>query len=139
VLVQGVGGDKNALGYFGYAYYAANSDKLKAVPIVNPKSGDPVAPSEETVMDASYNPLARPIFIYVNTKSLKKPEVKKFVEFYLANGADMSQEVKYIPLPDDAYEKATARLKGGKTGTAYGGKSEAGVPIEELFTRELKS
>ena len=139
VLVQGVSSDKGALGYFGYAYYAETKDKLKAVPVVNPESGKPVSPSEETVMDASYNPLARPIFIYVNTTGLKRPEVRKFVEFYLTHGADLAAEVKYIPLPEDAYEKGLARLKGNKTGTAYGGKSEAGVHIDELFKRELKS
>jgi phosphate transport system substrate-binding protein len=139
VLVQGVSTDKNALGYFGYAYYAENKDKLKAVPIVDPKTGKAVPPSEETVMDASYNPLARPVFIYVSTRSLQKPEVRKFVEFYLANAADLARDVKYIPLPDDAYEKAAARLKEGKSGTAYGGKAEAGVHIDELFERELKS
>ena len=139
VLVQGVSSDKNALGYFGYAYYAENKDKLKAVPVVDPKPNKAVPPSDETVMNATYNPLARPVFIYVSTKSLQKPEVRKFVEFYLANAADLARDVKYIPLPEDAYEKATARLKEGKSGSAYGGKAEAGVHIDELFQRELKS
>jgi phosphate transport system substrate-binding protein len=138
VLVSGVSGDKNALGYFGYAYYAENKDKLKAVPIVDPKTGKAVLPSEKSVMDSSYSPLARPIFIYVSTKALQRPQVKAFAEFYLANAADMSKEVKYIPLPSDAYAKATARLKAAETGTAYGGKAEAGVHIDELFKRELK-
>ena len=139
VLVQGIASDRNALGYFGYAYYAENKDKLRAVPIVNPKTNTPVGPAEGTVMDASYNPLGRPIFIYVNKKSLAKPEVKKFVEFYLTNGAELAKEVKYIPLPDDAYTKGMERLKEGKTGSAYGGKAEVGVHIDELFKRELKS
>src|SRR3954467_2553265 len=138
VLVQGISSDANALGYFGYSYYAENKDKLKAVPIVNPKSGQPVLPSEKTVKDASYTPLGRPIFIYVNKKSLQKPEVKKFVEFYLTNAADLTKAVKYVPLPDDAYEKGMARFKAGKIGTAYGGKAEVGVHIDELFSRELK-
>ena len=94
-------GDKNALGYFGYAYYAENKDKLKAVPVVNPQTGKPVGPSEKTVMDASYAPLARPIFIYVSKKALQRPEVKAFAEFYLENAADLAKEVKYIPLPDE--------------------------------------
>jgi phosphate transport system substrate-binding protein len=138
VLVSGVSGDKNALGYFGYAYYAENKNKLKAVPIVDPKTNKPVEASEKTVMDASYNPLARPIFIYVSTKALARPEVKAFTEYYLDNAADLATEVKYIPLPDDAYDKAKARLKAAQTGTAYGGKAEAGVHIDELFKRELK-
>ena len=137
VLVQGVASDPNALGYFGYAYYAANKNRLKAVPVVNPK-GQPVGPSEESVMDATYAPLGRPIFLYVNKKSLQRTEVRRFVEFYLKNGADLTKDVKYIPLPDDAYEKALARLNEGKTGSAYGGKPEVGVHIDELFKRELK-
>src|SRR5688500_14299158 len=98
VLVQGISGDRNALGYFGFAYYAENKSKLKAVPIVNPQTGKAVAPSMETVLDGSYQPLSRPIFIYVNKKSYdSRPEVKKFVEFYLKNGSDMAREVKYVP------------------------------------------
>jgi phosphate transport system substrate-binding protein len=137
VLVQGVGNDKKALGYFGYAYYAENQGKLKAVPIVN-KSGKAVSPSPETVKDGSYNPLSRPIFIYVNKKSLEKPEVKKFVEFYLKNAPELVTEVKYVALPDKAYELASQRLSEQKTGTIFGGKEAVGITIEELFQRELK-
>ena len=139
VLVQGVSGDRAALGYFGFAYFAENADKLKAVPVVNPATKKPVAPSEQSVMDATYEPLARPIFIYVNTKSLQRPEVRQFVEFYLKEGADLAKEVKYIPLPENAYQKLLARVKDGSTGTAYGGKAEAGVKIDELLQRELKN
>ena len=90
VLVQGVSRDVNGLGYFGYAYYVENKDKLKAVPIVNDK-GQAVEPSMEAVLKGSYTPLARPIFIYVNTKSLGKPEVKEFVEYYMKNGAQAGE------------------------------------------------
>ena len=138
VLVSGVSGDKNALGYFGYAYYAENKDKLKAIPIMNPTTNKPVSPAEKTVMDSSYSPLARPIFIYVSTKALQRPHVKAFAEFYLDTAADSAKDVKYIPLPSSAYESGKARLKAAQTGTAYGGKAEAGVPIDELFKRELK-
>ena len=138
VLVQGVANDKNALGYFGFAYYAENQDKLKAVPVVNAE-GKPIMPSPETVKDGSYNPLSRPIFIYVNKKSLAdKPEVKKFVEFYLENAPELVKEVKYVALPDDAYAKAQERVAGMKTGTVYAGKEAVGIKIDELFTRELK-
>ena len=137
VLVQGIGNDKNALGYFGYAYYAENQDKLKAVPIVN-KQGKAVAPSPETVKDGSYNPLSRPIFIYVNKKSLEKPEVKQFVEFYLKNAPELVAEVKYVALPQPAYESASKRLAEQKAGTIFGGKEAVGITIEELFQRELK-
>jgi phosphate transport system substrate-binding protein len=138
VLVQGISNDKNALGYFGYAYYAENQDKLKAVPVVN-KEGKPVLPSEATVKDGSYNPLARPIFIYVNKKSLaEKPEVKAFVEFYLKNAPELVKEVKYVALPDNVYELAGKRVTEMKTGTVFGGKEAVGLKIDELFERELK-
>jgi len=138
VLVQGIGNDINALGYFGYAYYAENQDKLKAVPVVN-KSGHAIAPSPEAVKDGSYNPLSRPIFIYINKKSLaEKPEVKQFVEFYLKHSAELVKEVKYVPLPDQAYEMGMKRVTEMKTGTIFGGKEAVGITIEELFQRELK-
>ncbi len=136
-LVQGIAKDTNALGYFGYAYYAENTDKLKAVPIVNPKTGKAVLPSEASVKDGTYAPLSRPIFIYVSTKSLERPEVRKFVEFYLTHGPDLVKEVKYVALPSDAYEKGLQRLKKGEKGTAFGGHSEAGLHIDELFNRPL--
>ena len=86
VLVQGVTQDVNALGYFGYAYYAENTAKLKAVPIVNPK-GKAILPSMDNVINGSYEPLSRPIFIYVSEKAYPRAEVKKFVEFYIQHGA----------------------------------------------------
>src|SRR5215208_177532 len=89
VLVQGVARDMNALGYFGYAYYIENKDKLKAVPIVNEK-GQAVLPSLEAVEKGTYTPLARPIFIYVSTKALARAEVKDFVQYYMTNGADLA-------------------------------------------------
>jgi len=137
VLVTGVARDVNGLGYFGYAYYIENKDKLKAVPIVNDK-GQAVEPSMEAVLKGSYNPLARPIFIYVNAKSLGKPEVKEFVEYYLKNGSKLAQEVKYVPLPDAAYRAALEHVQKGKKGTVFGGTAEVGVTIEELLKREAR-
>ena len=137
VLVQGVQRDVNAIGYFGYAYYAENKDKLRAVAIVN-KDGKAVYPSEDAVIDGSYNPMARPIFIYVSDSGYKRPEVKEFVEYYLTHGAKMSKEVKYVPLPAKAYQLAAEHLKKGKMGTAFGGKNEIGIKIEELLAREAK-
>ena len=137
VLVQGVSRNVNGLGYFGYAYYVENKDKLKAVPIVNEK-GQPVAPSLETVLKGSYTPLARPIFVYVSAKSLARPEVKEFVRYYMTHGAKLAQEVKYVPLPDAAYEQAWQHVIGGKKGTVFGGVAEVGVTIEELLQREAK-
>jgi phosphate transport system substrate-binding protein len=137
VLVTGVSRDINGLGYFGYAYYIENKDKLKAVPIVNDK-GQAVEPSMEAVLRGSYTPLARPIFIYVSAKSLAKPEVKEFVEYYMTNGAALAKEVKYVPLPDSAYKTALQHVQKGKKGTVFGGVAEVGVTIEELLKREAK-
>jgi phosphate transport system substrate-binding protein len=137
VLVQGVSRDANALGYFGYSYYVENKDKLKAVPIVNDK-GQPVEPSFDAVLKGTYQPLSRPIFIYVNEKSLGKPEVKEFVEYYMANGAKLSKEVKYVPLPDSAYKTAWDHVLKNKKGTVFGGTAEVGITIEELLKREAK-
>ncbi|MBV6422482.1 MAG: Protein SphX [Steroidobacteraceae bacterium] len=135
VLVQGVESDVNALAYFGYAYYAPNAAKMKAVKIVNSK-GQAIAPSPRGVLDGSYEPLSRPIFIYVNKASAQRAEVKAFVEFYLSQGAPLVEEVKYVPLAKGAYEKALANFRAGKAGTAFGGRNEVGLTVEELLARE---
>jgi phosphate transport system substrate-binding protein len=137
VLVQGVSRDANALGYFGFAYYVENKDKLKAVPIVNEK-GQAVTPSLEAVEQGIYTPLARPIFIYVNAKSFAKPEVKEFVQYYMTHGATLAKEVKYVPLPESAYKAAWDHVLKNKKGTVFGGVAEVGVTIEELLRREAK-
>ena len=136
VLVQGVAGDVNAIGYFGFAYFAENQSKLKALPIVE-KDGKPaVTPSEQTVLSGAYQPLSRPIFIYVNAKSLDKPEVKRFVDAYMRDAAKMAKEVKYVPLPADAYKTGLDHIAKGKKGTVFGGKNEVGITITELLKRE---
>lgn len=136
VLVKGVVGEKNALGYFGFAYYAENAEKLKAVPIDGGKG--PVMPSQQAVNDGTYQPLSRPIFIYVSAKSLNKPEVKEFVEFYLKNAAKLVKEVSYVPLPTKAYTLGLEHLKNRKLGTVFGGESEVGLKVEDLLAREAK-
>ncbi len=138
VLVQGIAGDKNALGFFGLAYYEENRDKLKLVPVINPKTGKEVLPAEKTVMDGTYQPLSRPIFIYVSKKSVDKPEIKEFVEFYLKNAAKLVKQVKYVPLPEKAYKLAEERFAKRKIGTLFGGEAEVGVMIEDLLEREGK-
>ena len=135
VLVQGVINDRNALGYFGFAYYIENQAKLKAVAIDGGKG--PVAPSAKTVEDGTYRPLSRPIFIYVSKKSLdSKPEVKEFVEFYLKNAAKLVKDVKYVALPPKAYTMGAEHVAKGKIGTVFGGTAEVGVKIEDLLKRE---
>ncbi|MBI4619497.1 MAG: PstS family phosphate ABC transporter substrate-binding protein [Desulfobacterales bacterium] len=136
VLVQGIAGDKNALGYFGLAYYEENKRKLKVVPVVNPATNKAITPSLKTVMDGTYSPLSRPLFIYVNKASLSKPEVKEFVNYYLKNADKLTKEVKYVPLPASAYKLAQERFFKMKTGSMFGGEEKVGMKIEELLKLE---
>jgi phosphate transport system substrate-binding protein len=139
VLVQGISGDVNALGFFGLAYYLENKDKLKAVAVKADDKAKAVLPAVETAKDGTYQPLSRPIFIYVSRKSVEtKPEVAKFVEFYLdkKNAAKLVKEVGYVPLPDNAYEVFMRRFKERSTGTAFTG-SKIGVSVEELLRAPL--
>jgi phosphate transport system substrate-binding protein len=138
VLVQGVSRDVNAIGYFGLAYYIENKDKLKAAPIVNKGAANAVSPSVETVMNGTYQPLARPIFIYVSDKALQRPEVGEFIEYYLKNAPKLVKEVGYVPLSDRHYRMALANFQKKKLGTGFGGKNEVGVRVEELLAREAK-
>jgi phosphate transport system substrate-binding protein len=138
VLVQGVSRDKGGLGYFGFAYYAENSKKLKAVPIIEKAGAPAVSPSFDTVKDGTYQPYARPIFIYVNVAALDKPEVKSFVDFYLEKAPALIPQVKYVPLPEKAYTLAKANVAKRKIGTGFGGVAEVGVSVEELLLREGK-
>lgn len=139
-LVQGIEGSKFALGYLPYAYYEPNKAKLKALKIdwkADDKLGA-IEPSAENVLNGTYNPLSRPLFIYVNRKSAERPEVKSFVEFYLKNVKELATEVKYLPLPDKAYELALERFSKLKTGTSFGGEQAIGITIEEVLQREAK-
>jgi len=142
VLVQGIANDPLALGFFGVAYYEHNKDKLKLVAIddENPKNGDgPVLPTFETVKNATYQPLARPIFIYVNKQALDRAEVRDFVAFYLTAGRPLVREVGYIPLSDAAYDLAATRVEKRVTGSVFGGKgSQVGVSLESLLAAEAK-
>lgn len=135
VIVRGVAGDVGAIGYFGFAYFAENQDMIKAVSIV-PKAGEAaVPPSEENVMNGTYQPLSRPLFIYVNAKSAETPEVSNFIDYYIANSKELIQEVKFIPLPDNEYAAVTEHWKARKVGTGFGGHPEVGIKIEDLLKR----
>ncbi len=118
VLVQGVAGDRYSLGFFGFAYYVENKDKLKVVAI-DPGTG-PIAPTTTTINDGTYAPLSRPIFIYVERKAADRPEVVEFVRFYLENAADLAAEVGYVALPEAVDSLATERFEKRITGTVYG-------------------
>jgi phosphate transport system substrate-binding protein len=138
VLVQGIAGDVNALGFFGLAYYLENKDKLKAVAIKLKDDSKAVEPSMDSAKDGTYQPLSRPIFIYVSKKAADKPEVVQFVDFYLnkKNALKLVKEVGYVPLPENAYDEFAQRFKGRKLGTAFHG-SKIGVSVEELLKTPL--
>lgn len=135
VLVQGVAGDDGALGFFGYAYYHENRDKLKVVPI---DGGDgPVAPSEVTINNGTYQPLSRPIFIYVKKSSLDRAEVNEFVRYYIDNAAELVGDVGYIALPDEAYRLTMERFTVRKTGSVFGAEgAKVGIKIEDILALE---
>ena len=135
-LVQGVENNKSALGYFGFAYYAAHKDKMTAVRIDGGKG--PVAPSVENVINGTYSPLSRPLFVYIRESSMDRPEIKEFVQFMMTEGADLVTEVGYVPLPQKAYQLAWKHYNDKKLGTVFGGVSEVGVTIEELLAKEAK-
>lgn len=132
-LVRGIAGDKNGVGFFGFAYYEENKDSLKLVPIVNPRSGEAVQPSLETVKKGTYSPLSRPLLIYVSEAGAKKDHVKKFVDFYLANVAELSKQVGYIPLSAEAYENIKAHFENLETGSVLKDVDLMGKPVESLY------
>ncbi len=138
VLVQGVSRDVNALGFFGLAYYIENQNKLTAVAVADKAGGKGVLPGIETVMDGSYQPLSRPIFIYINVKSLERPEVREFVDFYMKNADVLVREVKYVPLPASAYLYNTDHVQRKVLGTKFGGENKVGLTIEQLMKMEAK-
>ncbi|HIK47991.1 PstS family phosphate ABC transporter substrate-binding protein [Thermosynechococcus sp. M55_K2018_012] len=131
VLVQGVSRDRGALGYFGFAYFMENRNRVRAVAIDNGKG--PVQPSEQNVLNGTYQPLSRPIFIYVNAKSAQRPEVRRFVTYYLNNAPATVKKVKYVALPASAYRTILANFNRNRVGTVFGGKEAIGLTINELL------
>jgi len=129
-LVQGIEGDKHALGYLPYAYFEPNKAKMKALKI---KKGDAaIGPSIATVKDGSYA-LSRPLFFYVSVKSLEKPEVKKFAEFYVGSVSLLATEVKYVPFEASLYDLVKARLEKKTTGSMFGGDAETHQKLDEVL------
>ncbi len=135
VLVQGVENNKNALGYFGFAYYTAHRDKMRAVSIEVPEGGA-VGPTIETVVNGTYKPLSRPLFIYVSERALERDEVRTFIEYYLGESSTYVSEVGFIPLPESATQIALGHLKEGRLGTVFGGVPAVGVTIEDVLARD---
>jgi phosphate transport system substrate-binding protein len=132
VLVQGVARDRGGLGYFGKAYFEENKDKIRAVTI------NGVAANDQTVSSAKYQPLSRPLFIYVSSKAAAKPEIKKFVTFWLQNGVRISKEAKYTQLPSSLYPQILSNFNKRKTGTVFGGTQDVGLTIQELVSKESR-
>lgn len=130
VLVQGIAGDPNALGFFGFAYYVENKTKLKAA-LIDAGKG-PVGPTDFTINNGTY-PLSRPIFIYINKKAADRPEVQAFVKFYLKNAPVLAKEVGYVPLPKKVYQIALERFEKRITGSVFKEKETAGKSLEELM------
>ena len=129
VLVQGVEGDPHALGFFGYAYYVENKQRLKAVPI------DGVAPSVETIRNGTYAPLSRPLFLYVARSAIDRPQVDAFVKFYLEHGPELVGQVGYVALPKEVNDLVAERYAKRVTGTVFG-KGHQGRSIEDLLKAE---
>jgi len=141
VLVQGVASDQGALGFFGFAYYHENRTRLRIVGIDDQDEGNgagPIEPSRQTVADGTYQPLARPIFIYVNKQAAEREEVRELVHFYLGEaGRALVSEVGYIPLPDRAYALALGRFDHQIVGSVFDGQgSQVAVTVEQLLSRE---
>ena len=140
VLVQGIAGDKYALGFFGLAYYEENKDKLKLLGVDDGERDNGegcIRPTQETVENGTYQPLSRPLFIYVRADAVTKPQIAAFVKFYLAEAGTLAKEVGYIPFPSDAYALIRKRFDDGKTGSLFGGEgSQVGLTIAQLLARE---
>lgn len=136
VLVEGVASHKNGLGFFGFAYYIENENKVKAVAIDNGRGAGGIFPSVETVENGIYQPLSRPVFIYVNVKAAQKPEVKEFVEFYMKNALLTVKEIKFFPLPPRAYTTMLEHFNKKRTGSVFNGISAVGLTIDDLIRRE---
>ncbi len=139
VLVQGISGDRNALGFFGLAYYENNQDRLKLLGIddQNPDNGEGcIQPSAETVNNGTYQPLSRPEFIYVRADRANDPAVEAFIEFYLEHAAELAREVEYVPLAQEAYQLTLERFRNRVTGSMFEEKGSAvDVRILDLLKR----
>jgi phosphate transport system substrate-binding protein len=142
VLVTGVSGSPSAIGFFGAAYYEENKDKVKAIPVVNPETQKAVFPDSKTIESGEYAPFSRPLFIYVTSKAAARPEIKRFVSFYLENASAMAKQVGYVPLPEAVLKTAAENFKGRKTGTHYvtaEGEKRSGAVTEVFQAANLLS
>lgn len=136
-LVQGVKQDPNAMGYFGLAYYETQKDQIKALAVDSGEGA--VFPSREAVEAGEYQPLSRPLFIYINSSAAQKnPQLKEFVEYYLERVPNTVQEVGYVPLPEEGYRLTKIHFDRGKVGTVFNGESAFNLTIGELLTKQAE-
>ncbi|GAM98036.1 phosphate ABC transporter [alpha proteobacterium U9-1i] len=135
VLVQGVATNPGGMAYFGLAYYEENRSRLRALSIDN--GNGPVEPSVANVVNGTYAPLSRPIFIYVSAAALRRPQVAQFTQYYVNNAGTLATRVGYVPLPAAAYQTYGQRAQSRQVGTAFGGRQAIGITIEQLLARRL--
>lgn len=134
VTIKGVSRDNGALGYLGLAYYEENKAAVRAVPIINKEGDKAVMPSKENVKNGTYVPLSRPMFTYVRADALKRPEVKAFVDFYIAQAPTLTNEVGYVALSPSLYQVASQRINSAESGSVFGGQGhKAGISLEALY------
>jgi phosphate transport system substrate-binding protein len=132
VIVQAVARDTNGLGYVPFSYYWANRARLKAVAISQAPGGQAVAPTLEAIARGQYQPLSRPLFLYVSAKSLERPEVKSFAELYVQRAGATARTLDYVPLTEDLYRVALDSLRRGTAGTRWAGSVPVGLTQESL-------
>ncbi len=139
VLVQGISNDELALGFLPFAYYEENAARLKLVPVDDEKADNgagPILPSPDTIKTGTYQPLSRPVFIYVSRKAADRPEVQRFVEFYMKNAETLVREVNYVGLGPEIYGMVTDRFAKRHTGSVFSGQNTVGVTIDQLLSKE---
>jgi phosphate transport system substrate-binding protein len=139
VLVEGIAGDRLALGFIPFAYYDENRTRLRLVPVddgLADNGAGPILPSADSIRTGTYQPLSRPVFIYVSAKAVGRPEVRRFVEFYLTEAPALVREVGYVDLGDRAYPLVTDRFVRRETGSLFSGGDTIGVTIEQLLAKE---
>ena len=137
VIVTGISQDPNAIGYFGYGYYQQHQEQLKAVAIDSGNGG--VMPLVETVENEEYQPLSRPLFIYVNAKRAQENlALEIFVEYYLDKAPELVAQAGYIPLPADAYHLAKIHLQRFDVGSVFEGNPQVGLSISDVMRQPAK-
>lgn len=135
ILVQGINQTPGALGYIPHAFYTQSQGAVKALPVDNGKGA--VSPDDENITNAAYQPLSRPLFIYVNAKAAQdKPELRAFVEFYLNNAPSLVRTIGYLPLPQEGYDLAELQFTRGEIGTAFQGVPEPNITVTEVLRRQ---